>query len=125
MFLSGKPIIFDCIEFNERLRINDVLSELAFLAMDLDRFGRSDFKDFLIKKYREEFDCFPQPEDFIIFQYYLLYRVTIRLKIAGLSLKEEMAEPTTDPEIIKRDIRALAGLSHQYASQLKGMLKIR
>jgi aminoglycoside phosphotransferase family enzyme len=32
-------VIFDCIEFNERLRYCDVASEVAFLAMDLDFLG--------------------------------------------------------------------------------------
>ncbi|WP_031238817.1 bifunctional aminoglycoside phosphotransferase/ATP-binding protein, partial [Asticcacaulis sp. AC466] len=31
----GKPILFDCIEFNERLSQIDVLYDLAFLLMDL------------------------------------------------------------------------------------------
>jgi len=34
--------IFDCIEFNDSLRYSDVASEVAFLAMDLDRYGRTD-----------------------------------------------------------------------------------
>lgn len=119
IFLLEKPVIFDCIEFNEHLRFNDVLSELAFLAMDLDRFGRSDFKEFLIKKYQEKFDCFPQPEDFVIFQYYLFYRATVRLKIAGLSLQEELVEPTTDPDVIRQEILSLATLCSNYAQQLK------
>ena len=34
--------IFDCIEFNERLRFIDVANDVAFLAMDLDFLGRPD-----------------------------------------------------------------------------------
>jgi hypothetical protein len=32
---NGKPVLFDCIEFNERLSQIDVLYDLAFLLMDL------------------------------------------------------------------------------------------
>ena len=34
--------IYDCIEFNDRFRYCDVASEVAFLAMDLDHYGRAD-----------------------------------------------------------------------------------
>ena len=34
--------IYDCIEFNDRFRYCDVASEIAFLAMDLDHYGRAD-----------------------------------------------------------------------------------
>lgn len=122
IFLLEKPIIFDCIEFGEHLRINDVLSELAFLAVDLDRFGRSDFKDLLIQKYREQLDCFPKSEDFVIFQYYLLYRAGVRFKIAGLSLREEREEPNIDLDLIKQEIKTWAELCKGYALVLKRML---
>ncbi len=36
---NGKPLIFDGIEFNPNLRWIDVISELAFLLMDLDEKG--------------------------------------------------------------------------------------
>ncbi|HLG69765.1 MAG TPA: AAA family ATPase [Chloroflexota bacterium] len=39
---SGEFQVFDCIEFNERLRCSDVASEVAFLASDLDWRGRPD-----------------------------------------------------------------------------------
>jgi aminoglycoside phosphotransferase family enzyme/nucleoside-triphosphatase THEP1 len=40
--------IYDCIEFNDRFRYGDVASEVAFLAMDLDHYGRPDLsKDFV------------------------------------------------------------------------------
>lgn len=35
-------VIFDCIEFNPRLRYCDVASEVAFLAMDLEAHGAAD-----------------------------------------------------------------------------------
>ena len=33
--------IYDCIEFNDRFRYCDIASEIAFLAMDLDHYGRA------------------------------------------------------------------------------------
>ncbi|MGC9975590.1 MAG: AAA family ATPase [Syntrophales bacterium] len=44
-------IIFDCIEFNERFRYEDVASEVAFLAMDLDYNGYPDYADTFVRAY--------------------------------------------------------------------------
>jgi aminoglycoside phosphotransferase family enzyme len=40
--LVGDIEIFDCIEFDEALRYNDVASEVGFLTMDLDFLGAAD-----------------------------------------------------------------------------------
>jgi aminoglycoside phosphotransferase family enzyme/predicted kinase len=37
---NGRPVLFDCIEFNDALSDIDVLYDLAFLLMDLDFRGR-------------------------------------------------------------------------------------
>ena len=34
--LTEPIIIFDCIEFNDRFRYSDILSDIAFLLMDLE-----------------------------------------------------------------------------------------
>lgn len=39
---SGRPVLFDCIEFNDLLSDLDVQYDLAFLLMDLDFRGRRD-----------------------------------------------------------------------------------
>jgi uncharacterized protein len=39
---NGKPVLFDCIEFNDLLSDLDVQYDLAFLLMDLDFRGRRD-----------------------------------------------------------------------------------
>jgi len=43
--------IYDCIEFNDRFRYRDVASEVAFLAMDLDRYGRADLSQGFVNAY--------------------------------------------------------------------------
>ena len=37
VFLMDKPVLFDCIEFNAEIRTTDILYELAFLSMDLEK----------------------------------------------------------------------------------------
>jgi aminoglycoside phosphotransferase family enzyme/predicted kinase len=39
---AGRPVLFDCIEFNDAISDIDVLYDLAFLLMDLDFRGRRD-----------------------------------------------------------------------------------
>ena len=39
---DGRPVLFDCIEFNDRLSDIDILYDLAFLLMDLDFRDRRD-----------------------------------------------------------------------------------
>src|SRR5215469_3207246 len=50
---DGVVTIIDCVEFSEALRYGDVASDLAFLAMDLDRLGVPALADTLVKAYRE------------------------------------------------------------------------
>ncbi len=45
--------VIDCVEFSERLRYGDVASEIAFLAMDLDRLGAPGLADELVEAYAE------------------------------------------------------------------------
>jgi len=71
--------IYDCIEFNDRFRYCDVASEVAFLAMDLDRYGRADLSSDFVAAYVEKSgdDELKQLLDF-----YKCYRAYVRGKVA-------------------------------------------
>ncbi|MCB0521811.1 MAG: phosphotransferase [Lewinellaceae bacterium] len=124
IFLLDQPVIFDCIEFNEHFRINDVLSELAFLCMDLDRYGRTDLKETLIRAYRASFPCFIKPADEVIFQYYLLYRASVRLKVAAIKLGEELQDAARAGQVVKKNIQVLGELCERYAERLKALAAV-
>ncbi len=49
--LEGRPTLFDCLEFDERLACTDTLYDLAFLLMDLDHRGRVDFANLVLNRY--------------------------------------------------------------------------
>lgn len=51
---NGAPVLFDCIEFNDRLSEIDVLYDLAFLLMDLDFRGRRDAAVRVLSAYLDE-----------------------------------------------------------------------
>jgi len=85
---DNKIIIFDCIEFNELLRIQDVLEELAFLSMDLDFNGLTRQAELFLSIYfKETEDKMESSSPFI--QFYKSYRAYVRAKVyCSLSLQD-------------------------------------
>ena len=51
---NGAPVLFDCIEFNDRLSEIDLLYDLAFLLMDLDFRGRRDAANRVLSAWLDE-----------------------------------------------------------------------
>ena len=80
MVLIGTKIrLFDCLEFNEQLRWIDVVSEIAFLAMDLDFHGRKDLAYQFLNKYLAVTGDYAGLE---LLPMYLVYRAMVRAKVA-------------------------------------------
>ena len=77
--LPDGPRILDCIEFDARLRYGDVLSDLAFLAMDLERLGTADLGSSLLAWY-SEFSGEDHPAT--LAHYYIAARALIRSKVS-------------------------------------------
>lgn len=50
---DGEPVLFDAIEFNEAFATIDVLYDLAFLLMDLDRRGLSTLATVVMNRYMD------------------------------------------------------------------------
>lgn len=87
-----RAILFDCIEFNDHFRFQDILSELAFLAMDLEFWGLKDLSDYFISRYNGRYKVFHTLEDEWLFLYYKMYRANIRLKVYALKDLNDEAE---------------------------------
>lgn len=51
IFIDDKIYIIDCIEFNKEFRCQDVASDIAYLAMDLDFYGKEGLSDILVEGY--------------------------------------------------------------------------
>ncbi len=119
IFLLDEPVIFDCIEFSAHFRINDILSEVAFLVMDMELHGRADLANVLLDTYQAEYPCLLVPADHTIFAYFRLYRAGVRLKIAGLRLAN--APDAARAETVA-EARRLADLCDSYARELAGMM---
>jgi len=77
--------IYDCIEFNDRFRYCDIASEMAFLAMDLDHYGRADLSRSLVKAYVAESG---DNELLELLGFYKGYRAYVRGKVEGFKLDD-------------------------------------
>lgn len=80
--LPEGPVVFDCIEFNPHFRQVDVLSELAFLCMELDAGGHHELAEAFMAAYLRYWPCIEGPEDEQLFLYFKAYRANVRLKVA-------------------------------------------
>jgi hypothetical protein len=116
--LDSSPVIFDCIEFNDDFRHLDVLSELAFLCMDLDHFGSSHLASTFISAYQQLYPCFLTEEDEMLFQYFKIYRANVRLKVYALKARsgqKDIAE-------VSEYIGLLAGYLDHFPEKVKRKL---
>ena len=73
--------ILDCIEFSDRLRHCDVASDIAFLAMDLERLGRPTDSERLLIEYAEASGS-PLPRSLV--DHYSASHAYVRAKVACL-----------------------------------------
>ncbi|MFQ5480830.1 MAG: AAA family ATPase [Thermodesulfobacteriota bacterium] len=105
--------IIDCIEFNERFRYSDTLSDMAFLSMDLDFHGRADLARAFETAYLKAAGEAPCDE---LLNFYKAYRAVIRGKVEGLKAGEK--EVNTDERAEAR-IKAMRyfDLARCYASE--------
>jgi len=77
--------IYDCIEFNDRFRYSDVASEIAFLAMDLDRYQQAGLSRHLINTY---VGLSSDEELLKLLDFYKCYRAYVRGKVESFKLDD-------------------------------------
>ena len=77
--------IFDCIEFNERFRYQDVAEEVAFLAMDLEFQGYGDFA----RAFVDAYVAASGDEGLLrLLDFYKAYRAYVRAKIHSFQVDD-------------------------------------
>lgn len=87
--LDDGPRILDCIEFDQRLRVGDVLLDVAFLAMDLERLGAPDLAREFVDSYCE---CAGEQHPSSLENLYIAYRAFVRAKVACLRWEQGVAD---------------------------------
>lgn len=99
IFLYKRPVIFDCIEFNDTYRQIDVIDEIAFFCMDLEVYGEKALSDFFVTEYTRRFACFQSREDQEMFRYFKCYRANVRAKVKVMAASRQEESVQGGPEL--------------------------
>jgi aminoglycoside phosphotransferase family enzyme/predicted kinase len=84
--MQGRVIFFDGIEFNEGLRFNDLMCELAFVLMDLEARGQPGEAAHFLNQYIERTQDL---EGLALLPFYKSYRAMVRAKVEALTAGNE------------------------------------
>ncbi|MFA6051484.1 MAG: AAA family ATPase [Methylobacter sp.] len=118
--INGKVTLFDCIEFNPMLRWIDVISEVAFLFIDLLHFGYDRYAHRFLNHYLQHTGDY---QGLALFRYYLVYRALVRAKVSLL----RMAQSPNDDVVCKQvrsDYTVFANLAERYIKDTRPLLII-
>lgn len=77
--LEAEPVIFDCLEFNRRFRMLDIIDELGFLGMECERLDAGFIGRMIFAIYRRECQDDPPPQ---LLNFYKSYRACLRARLA-------------------------------------------
>ncbi len=114
IFLLERPVVFDCIEFNDALRQLDVLNEMAFLGMDLNFLASPQLERRLMHYYLFRLPCIASEADWQLYRFFKWYRANVRLKVSALGTREVDPSPAQVAEL-----RHYARMYVHYFEQLK------
>ncbi len=92
----GRVLIFDCIEFDPGLRWVDVVSEIAFVVMDLTHRRRPDLARRLLNRYLERSGDYA---GLTVLRYYLVYRALVRASVAAIRGAQSESSESIDAEV--------------------------
>jgi len=116
---EGELILFDAIEFNTYLNHIDVISDLAFLLMDLEYRGLVRHSRRLLNHYLELTGDY---EGVALLDFYKIYRAMVRAKVAALRVAQEM-EPDERRAVMDEVIRYI-DLALSYTEEKEVFLAI-
>lgn len=105
VLIEGAPVLFDALEFNDELRWIDVVSDVAFLFMDLLDHAQPVQAWRMLGGYLEATGDY---DGVALLRYFAVYRALVRAKVALLRVQQPAAPP------IAR-VRAQTGFAHYLA----------
>jgi len=110
--LPGGITAFDCIEFGAEFRNIDVMSDIAFLVMDLVSRQRSDLAYRFLNRYLELTGDYGSTE---IFTLYFVYRCLVRAKVAAIRSQERKHDDERKSDLSK--VRKYCEMAHEQTLQ--------
>lgn len=120
VWLDGEPMAFDCIEFNATLRWIDVISEIAFLVMDLQDRQQHQLANRFLNSYLEITGDYT---GLVILPFYLVYRAMVRAKVNALRLEQKNIS-AEERDQAKAAFRSYLQLASNYTQQTRPKLII-
>lgn len=121
VLINEQVTLFDCIEFNANLRWIDVMSEVAFVVMDLDDRGYPQFAWRFLNGYLQHTGDYG---GLSVLSYYLVYRALVRAKVAILSLGQVSSGDSVRYRQIIDEYRGYTGLARTYTSRSRPSILI-
>lgn len=119
-WLDDAPLVFDCIEFNANLRWIDVISEVAFLVMDLQDRNRFDLAQRFLNSWLEHTGDY---HGLRVLRFYLLYRALVRAKVDAIRAQQPGIGDNEAVEA-ERECAGYLALASTYTQPLKPQLII-
>lgn len=110
----GEIVIFDCIDFNESLRWIDVMSELAFLVMDLEERGHPELARRALNRYLEASGDYAGLD---VLRFYQVYRAMVRAKVACIRLHQGALD-SDESERLTAQYQGYLALAEAYTQPL-------
>lgn len=121
MLLADDRIrLFDCLEFNPSLRWIDVMSDVAFAAMDLEDRDHARLAARLLNRYLELTGDYGGLD---VLTYYQVYRATVRAAVAGVRLQSPQLAPA-DCQRYQRKADAYLRLAETYTRPRRPVIVI-
>lgn len=107
---NDEIVIFDCIEFNKNFYWIDVMSEIAFLVMDLEDRQQEALARRFLNSYLEITGDY---EGLQLLRFYKVYRAMVRAKVDALRVGQEQAGSEEYNETLN-DFRQYLNLADSY-----------
>ena len=114
---QNRIFLFDCIEFNEQLSNIDVISDLAFLFMDLDHGREPRLAWRLLNNYMMETGDYSALS---LLLFYSLYRAMVRAKVTAIRYSQTSGQGTGQQ--ILEEHRSYIRLAQGYSCPKKPLL---
>lgn len=107
---NNEIILFDCIEFNQNFYLIDVISDLAFLIMDLEDREQTSLAWYFLNRYLAITGDYA---GLSLLRFYKVYRAMVRAKVDALRVSQEQSGTAQYKETLN-DFRQYLQLAEQY-----------
>src|SRR6476661_10289816 len=117
VLIDGKPVLFDAIEFDDRIATGDVFYDLAFLLMDLIERGLHRAANVVLNRYLTDTQRVHDLDALGALPLFMSIRAAIRAKVTAARRRQSGAEPE-----LKHSARDYAALAQRLLAPAKPQL---